>query len=111
MRDERAAPGISQAQAGNGLRGYKRDLYEGALRQAALARWPGVVPAGRVTDGPWALYRMFDRVSVQPGAAPEKFRATFDIDGRKATFDVTSSSVKNALRLPELRSFQCPNGL
>lgn len=44
------------AQAANGLRGYKRGLYEGALRQAALARWPGVIPAGRVTDEPWAFW-------------------------------------------------------
>ena len=29
-------------QASNGLRGYKRGMYEGALRQAALAWWPGV---------------------------------------------------------------------
>ena len=43
-------------QASNGLRGYKRGLYEGALRQAALARWPGVVPAGRVSDEPWAFW-------------------------------------------------------
>jgi len=32
-------------QASNGLRGFKRTLYEGALRQAAIARWPGKVPA------------------------------------------------------------------
>lgn len=43
-------------QASNGLRGFKRGLYEGALRQAALARWPGVVPAGRVSDEPWAFW-------------------------------------------------------
>ncbi len=43
-------------QANNGLRGFKRDLYEGALRQAAIAWWPGNVPAGRVTDEPWAFW-------------------------------------------------------
>ena len=43
-------------QAANGLRGYKRGLYEGALRQAALARWPGKVPAGRVSEEPWAFW-------------------------------------------------------
>ncbi|MFM7241640.1 MAG: arylsulfatase [Opitutia bacterium] len=43
-------------QAANGLRGYKRGLYEGALRQAALARWPGKIPAGRVSDEPWAFW-------------------------------------------------------
>ena len=38
------------------LRGYKRGMYEGALRQAAFAWWPGTVPAGRVTDEPWAFW-------------------------------------------------------
>ncbi|WP_411845165.1 arylsulfatase [Roseibacillus persicicus] len=43
-------------QDANGLRGYKRGMYEGALRQAAFAWWPGVVPAGRVSDEPWAFW-------------------------------------------------------
>lgn len=43
-------------QAGNGLRGFKRGLYEGALRQACIARWPGTVPAGRVSDEAWAFW-------------------------------------------------------
>jgi arylsulfatase A len=38
------------------LRGFKRGMYEGGLRQAALARWPGHIPAGRVTDEPWAFW-------------------------------------------------------
>ncbi|MFN5963360.1 MAG: sulfatase-like hydrolase/transferase [Verrucomicrobiota bacterium] len=43
-------------QASNGLRGFKRGLYEGALRQAAIAWWPGTVPAGRVSSEPWAFW-------------------------------------------------------
>ena len=43
-------------QAANGLRGYKRELYEGGLRNAGLIRWPGTVPAGRVSDEPWAFW-------------------------------------------------------
>ncbi len=39
-----------------GLRGFKRSLYEGGLRQACIARWPGQVPAGRVCDEPWAFW-------------------------------------------------------
>jgi arylsulfatase A-like enzyme len=31
-------------------------MYEGGLRQAAIARWPGQVPAGRVSDAPWAFW-------------------------------------------------------
>jgi arylsulfatase A len=43
-------------QSSNGLRGYKRTLYEGALRQASIARWPGHVPAGRLSNSPWAFW-------------------------------------------------------
>jgi len=41
---------------GGKLRGFKRGMYEGALRQAAMVRWPGQVPAGRVSDQPWAFW-------------------------------------------------------
>lgn len=89
-----------------------------------VVQWPGprgsgqvrvmVSPSGStgmVADGPWALFRLFERVNLQPGSAPEKFRATFDLDGRKAVFDVTTSSVRNPFRMAELKQFTCPNGL
>lgn len=41
---------------GGKLRGFKRSLYEGGLRQACITRWPGVVPAGTVSDEPWAFW-------------------------------------------------------
>ncbi|QDT16439.1 arylsulfatase [Alienimonas californiensis] len=46
---------FDQAMGGT-LRGYKRGMYEGALRQAAFAYWPGTIPSGRVTDEPWAFW-------------------------------------------------------
>ncbi len=55
-------------QASNGLRGFKRGLYEGALRQAALARWPGVVPAGRVAADPWAFWDFLPTAAELAGA-------------------------------------------
>jgi arylsulfatase A-like enzyme len=54
-------------QAANGLRGFKRGLYEGALRQASLARWPGTVPAGRVCDEPWAFWDYLPTVAELTG--------------------------------------------
>lgn len=67
--------------------------------------------SGLVDGGPWALFRLFDRVQIDPTGAPERFRATFDIGGRKAVFEVTTSSVRNPFRLRELREFGCPAGL
>ena len=65
-------------QAGNGLRGYKRGLYEGALRQAAIARWPGIVPAGRVSHEPWAFWDFLPTAVELAGA---KLPAGFKPDG------------------------------
>ena len=55
-------------QDSNGLRGFKRGLYEGALRQASFARWPGVVPAGRVSDEPWAFWDFLPTAAELVGA-------------------------------------------
>jgi arylsulfatase A len=66
---EPASPiGKRFAQAANGLRGYKRELYEGGLRNAGLARWPGVVPAGRVSDEPWAFWDFLPTCAEITGA-------------------------------------------
>jgi len=66
-------------QAGNGLRGFKRGLYEGALRQAALARWPGVIPAGRVSDEPWAFWDFLPTAAELAGV---RLPADHRTDGR-----------------------------
>ncbi|MFK7912259.1 MAG: arylsulfatase [Akkermansiaceae bacterium] len=59
-------------QAANGLRGFKRGMYEGALRQAAFAWWPGTVPAGRVDSQPWAFWDMMPTFVEMSGAKPPK---------------------------------------
>ena len=62
-------------QAANGLRGFKRGLYEGALRQAAIARWPGTVPAGRVSHEPWAFWDFLPTAAELAGAKlPDNFK-------------------------------------
>ncbi len=51
-----------------GLRGIKRDLYEGGIRVPAIARWPGMIPAGRVSDHPWAHWDIFPTLAELAGA-------------------------------------------
>lgn len=53
---------------GGKLRGFKRELYEGGLRQAALVRWPGKIPAGRVSTEPWAFWDFFPTAVELAGA-------------------------------------------
>jgi arylsulfatase A-like enzyme len=65
-------------QASNGLRGFKRSLYEGALRQAAFARWPGKIPAGRVSHEPWAFW---DFLPTAAELADVKVPAELKTDG------------------------------
>jgi arylsulfatase A-like enzyme len=38
------------------LRGMKRDMYEGGLRSPSIARWPGKIKAGVVTEQVWAFW-------------------------------------------------------
>lgn len=57
------------------LRGFKRGMYEGGLRQPALAYWPGTIPAGRVSDDPWAFWDFLPTCAELAGATyPEGFK-------------------------------------
>ena len=67
--------------------------------------------SGMTSEGPWALFRMFDKLQIAPSTSPEKFKVTFNVDNRRATFEVTTSSVVNPFQLRELREFNCPRSL
>jgi type VI secretion system protein ImpL len=69
---------------------------------------PASGASGRVFEGPWALFRMLDDQKFESTGQADKFLVTFLIDGRKAQFEVFSSSVQNPFTLSELRQFQCP---
>ena len=51
-----------------GLRGIKRDLYEGGIRVPMIARWRGTIPAGRVSDHVWTHWDMFPTLADLAGA-------------------------------------------
>jgi arylsulfatase A len=56
-----------------GLRGIKRDLYEGGIRVPMIVRWTGTVPAGRVSRHPWAHWDVLPTLADIGGAAvPER---------------------------------------
>ncbi len=58
------------------LRGVKRELYEGGIRVPMIARWPGNVPAGRVSDQVWAFWDVMPTFAELAGLPPIS-----DIDG------------------------------
>lgn len=63
------------------------------------------------TEGPWALLRLLERARIEPLGAPEKFKASFEAGSQRASFEVSTASVRNPLRLRELAEFRCPQGL
>jgi type VI secretion system protein ImpL len=90
-------------------------------------QWPGpndvgrvhlqVVPRGGsagpgyVFQGPWALFRLLDRVRIEPGATPDRAQLVFDVEGRKARFEARSPTPLNPMSRQELEQFQCPKRL
>jgi len=59
-----------------GLRGYKRDLYEGGLRTPFLARWPGKIRAGGESSQVSAFWDLMPTLCELAGA-----HAAPDTDG------------------------------
>jgi arylsulfatase A-like enzyme len=58
------------------LRGIKRDLYEGGIRVPTLARWPGKIKPGSVTDHISGFWDFLPTCAELAGFEPPK-----DIDG------------------------------
>jgi arylsulfatase A len=51
------------------LRGRKDSTYEGGVREPFIARWPGKIPAGHVTDGLASMMDVFPTVVKACGAS------------------------------------------
>jgi arylsulfatase A-like enzyme len=49
------------------LRGAKRGMYEGSLRSPSIARWPGKIKAGQVSDVPWAFWDFYPTAAEVAG--------------------------------------------
>lgn len=67
--------------------------------------------SGQVADGPWALFRVMEKAQLENTGIPEKFMVTFNVENRRARFEVTTNSVQSPIRVRELQEFSCPEGL
>ena len=82
------------------------------VRASIVHPAPAAAPRRLITDGPWALFRMFERVQLDRGSSPEKFRATFN--DRRSQGDLrrhARAACATRSGSPELAEFQCPQGL
>ena len=61
-----ADPGFFNSSGG--LRGIKRDLYEGGIRVPMIARWTGTIPEGKVSAHVWAHWDVPPTLAELAGA-------------------------------------------
>jgi len=50
-----------------GLRGYKRDLYEGGIRVPFIVQWPGTIQEGSISDHPSAFWDVLPTLAELTG--------------------------------------------
>lgn len=75
-RDKKVASIGDQFQSYGPTRGRKGDSYDGAFRVPALARWPGKIAPGRVSDQVWAFWDFLPTAAELAGVESPK-----NIDG------------------------------
>ena len=99
--------------------------YDGQLQKLAVGAtvrlvWPSQRPgpSARLSvadsgqkvsgEGPWALFRLFDKASVDPAVTGDRMRFNFIVDGKRVAMDLRAASIYNPFRLRALESFRCP---
>ena len=79
--------------------------------QVVLDASPAAARGSLRAEGPWAWLRMLDKAVVEPTPQAERYKVTFDLDGRKAVFEMTATSVVNPFRRTVLEQFRCMDRL
>lgn len=89
------------------------------------ARWPapdstsqvriifedtGGAQVTRTREGPWAWFRILDQAQLE-SITSDKIRVTFDVSGRKSTWEIQARSVVNPFMIKQLQNFRCPGSL
>lgn len=65
--DNGAAHNFKRFEHSGPLQGRKRSMYEGGIRSPSIARWPGHVPAGVVSDQVWSFWDMMPTLADLTG--------------------------------------------
>ena len=73
-------PFVKALESNKPFRGNKRQVLEGGLRVPMIARWPGKIPAGTVSDFVWAFWDVMPTLAEVAGIkAPLIYRWDFRI--------------------------------
>jgi type VI secretion system protein ImpL len=59
--------------------------------------------------GPWAMFRLFSRGTLQQAGSPERYLLTFSLGERNAAFEIRAGSVMNPFAPGVLQDFRCPS--
>ena len=69
---------------------------------------PSSGPPVLQTDGPWALFRLFNQGILQQAGSADRYTLTFNLGDRHAVFEIRAGSVLNPFAPGVLRDFRCP---
>ncbi len=101
-------------------------VYRHGAEQVTRIQWPGQAAGtgARIVfdkpdksqailskEGPWAMFRLFDKSSLQLSAGRDQFNLTFRVEGLSARFQLTALSVNNPFSLGDSINFRCPESL
>ena len=80
------------------LRGRKRDMYEGGIRTPAIARWPGKIKPGVVSDQVWAFCDFLPTMAALTGQKVPPARSGRHLDPPRPARRAGRSSIRRSTR-------------
>src|SRR6266853_721690 len=84
-----------------------RDLFFAPGSTTIAVRFD-IMPGVLAETGPWAMFRLFGRGTLQQAGSPERYTLSFSLGGRSATFELRAGSVMNPFAPGVLQDFRCP---
>ena len=101
-------------------------VYRHGAEQVTRIQWPGQAAGtgARIVfekpdksqavlskEGPWAMFRLFDKSSLQLSSGRDQFNLAFQVEGLGARFELRAISVNNPFSLGDALNFRCPESL